>query len=100
MKKGVTIKMHEHVNDEIFSYICQGTIYHKDSTGLEIAVSAGNLMMMNAGYSFWHEEKVKKDQVEMLQIFIRPRAKDLEPIIQFHEKVIANRVVFNGGTRR
>ncbi|MBS4210592.1 pirin family protein [Bacillus sp. FJAT-50079] len=91
MKKGVTIKMHEHVNDEILSYIWQGTMYHKDSTGLEVAVSPGNLMMMNAGYSFWHEEKVKKDQVEMLQIFIRPREKDLEPIIQFHEKAVANR---------
>ena len=90
MKKGLTIKMHEHVNDEIFSYVWQGTTYHKDSAGIEVAVSPGNLMMMNAGYSFWHEEKVKKDQVEMLQIFVRPRETDLEPNIQFHEKAVSN----------
>lgn len=86
MSKGLTIKMHEHVNDEIFSYVWQGTMYHRDSAGIEKAVSPGNLMMMNAGKSFWHEEKVRLDQVEMLQIFIRPRETDLEPMIQFHEK--------------
>lgn len=90
MKKGLTIKMHEHVNDEILSYIWHGTMHHKDSTGLEVPVTPGNLMMMNAGKSFWHEEKVKDDQVEMLQIFVRPRKTNHEPDIQFHEKPIRN----------
>ncbi|MEH7238678.1 pirin family protein [Bacillus sp. JJ1562] len=91
MKKGLTIKMHEHVNDEILSYVWNGTMHHKDSTGLEAPISPGNLMMMNAGKSFWHEEKVKNDHVEMLQIFVRPRNTDLEPTIQFHEKPNRNR---------
>lgn len=90
MKKGLTIKMHEHVNDEILSYVWQGTMYHKDSAGIEAAISPGKLMMMNAGTGFWHEEKVKEDQVEMLQIFIRPRETNLEPQIQFHEKTGSN----------
>src|SRR5699024_7643996 len=91
MKKGLTIKMHEHVNDEILSYVWHGTTYHKDSAGLEVPVSPGKLMMMNAGSSFWHEEKVKKDYVEMLQIFVRPRETDLEPNIQFFDKSTSNR---------
>ncbi|MEH7225422.1 pirin family protein [Bacillus sp. JJ1566] len=91
MKKGLIIKMHEHVNDEILSYVWHGTMHHKDSTGLEVPITPGNLMMMNAGKSFWHEEKVKNDQVEMLQIFVRPQKTDLEPTIQFHEKPIRNR---------
>ena len=91
MKKGLKIKMHEHVNDEILSYVWHGTTYHKDSAGLEVPISSGKLMMMNAGYSFWHEEKVKNDHVEMLQIFVRPREKDLEPNIQFHDKAFSNR---------
>lgn len=91
MKKGLTIKMHEHVNDEILSYVCTGTMYHKDSAGYEVPISPGNLMMMNAGSSFWHEEKVKQVHVEMLQIFVRPREADLEPNIQFHEKPVSNR---------
>lgn len=91
MQKGLTIKMHEHVNDEILSYVWRGKMYHRDSAGIEVAVTPGNLMMMNAGKSFWHEEKVKQDHVEMLQIFVRPRKPDLDPDIQFHEKPIANR---------
>ncbi|RFB18535.1 hypothetical protein DZB84_06415 [Bacillus sp. HNG] len=91
MKKGLTIKMHEHVNDEILSYVWHGTMHHKDSAGLEASITSGHLMMMNAGRSFWHEEKVKNDQVEMLQIFVRPHETNLEPIIQFHEKPIRNR---------
>ncbi|WP_156291314.1 pirin family protein [Oceanobacillus salinisoli] len=83
--------MHEHVNDEILSYVWQGKMYHKDLAGFEKPISAGNLMMMNAGSSFWHEEKVKEDSVEMLQIFIRPYKKELEPIIQFHDKPKRNK---------
>ncbi|TQR10345.1 pirin family protein [Psychrobacillus soli] len=91
MKKGLTIKMHEHVNDEIFSYVWKGTSYHKDSAGLEAEISPGKLMMMNAGVSFWHEEKVKEEYVEMLQIFFRPREANLPPNIQFHDKPTNNR---------
>lgn len=91
MKKGLTIKMHEHVNDEIFSYVWKGTSYHKDSAGFEAPIAPGKLMLMNAGYSFWHEEKVKRDEVEMLQIFVRPREANLDPDIQFHDKPADNR---------
>lgn len=91
MKKGLTIKMHEHVNDEILSYVWKGKMYHRDSAGIEVAVTPGNLMMMNAGKGFWHEEKVKEAEVEMLQIFVRPNETDLTPNIQFHEKPDRNR---------
>lgn len=83
--------MHEHMNDEILSYVYKGTSNHKDSSGLDAPIFPGKLMMMNAGSSFWHEEKVKNEDVEMLQIFVRPREADLEPRIQFHEKEVANR---------
>lgn len=91
MQKGLTIKMHEHVNDEILSYVWKGTMIHKDSAGFEVAVTPGNVMMMNAGSSFWHEEKVYENHVEMLQIFFRPREANLEPNIQFHKKEMRNR---------
>lgn len=90
MKKGLTIKMHEHVNDEILSYIYSGVTHHKDSAGFEAPIARGKLMMMNAGASFWHEEKVKEDEVEMLQIFVRPNETDLSPEIQFHDKPVDN----------
>ena len=91
MKKGLTIKMHEHVNDEILSYVSSGVMHHKDSAGFEAPIAQGKLMMMNAGASFRHEETVKEDEVEMLQIFVRPNKTDLSPEIQFHDKPVANR---------
>ncbi len=90
MQKGLTIKMHEHVNDEILSYVVTGTSIHRDSAGFEVPISRGKLMLMNAGESFWHEEKVKKDYVDMLQIFVRPVEKDLPAKIQFHDKPMDN----------
>ncbi len=91
MNKGLTVKMHEHVNDEIFSYVWSGTSYHKDSDGFEVPVTPGKLMMMNAGSGFQHEETVKEGEVEMLQIFVRPYESNLEPMIQFHDKPIDQR---------
>ena len=90
MKKGLTIKMHEHINDEILSYISTGVTHHRDSAGHEAPIARGKLMMMNAGAGFWHEEKVKEDEVEMLQIFIRPNETDLSSKIQFHDKPVDN----------
>ena len=55
IKEGLTIKMHEHINDEILSYIYSGVTHHKDSAGFESPIARGKLMMMNAGASFWHE---------------------------------------------
>src|SRR5699024_5564252 len=86
MSEGLTVKMHEHVNDEIFSYVFSGTSYHKDSDGFEVPLTPGKLMMMNAGSGFKHEEMVKEGQVEMLQIFVRPDQSNLKPMIQFHDK--------------
>ncbi|MHA6261023.1 pirin family protein [Sporosarcina sp. CAU 1771] len=91
MKKGLTVKMHEHINDEILSYIYSGVTHHKDSAGFEAPIARGKLMMMNAGKGFWHEEKVKEDEVEMLQIFVRPAETDLPPAIQFYDKPTDNR---------
>ncbi|QGS68087.1 hypothetical protein CV093_03890 [Oceanobacillus sp. 143] len=88
MRKGIKIKMHEHVNDEILSYVSHGVSHHKDSAGFEAPIAPGKLMLMNAGSSFWHEEKVEDGYVEMLQIFIRPRETDLKPGIQFHDKPV------------
>jgi len=58
MKKGLTIKIHEHVNDEILSYVSSGVMHHKDSADFDAPIARGKLMLMNAGESFWHEEKV------------------------------------------
>jgi redox-sensitive bicupin YhaK (pirin superfamily) len=83
---GTVVRFHEHVNDEILSYMWRGTMVHEDSSGNRVALSPKRLMMMNAGKSFWHEESAPSDPVEMLQIFIRPREADLPGEVQFHDR--------------
>ena len=83
---GTVVKMHEHVNDEILSYLWRGTMIHQDSAGHREALTPRRLMMMNAGRSFWHEESTPDEPVEMLQIFFRPREADLEPRVQFFDR--------------
>lgn len=83
---GTVVKMHEHVNDEILSYMWQGTMLHEDKAGNIIPISRNKLMMMNAGKSFWHEESAPDVPVEMLQIFVRPREADLSGHVNFLER--------------
>jgi len=83
---GTLVAMHEHINDEILSYLWRGTMIHEDSSGHRVALSPNRLMMMNAGRSFWHEESVPETPVEMLQIFIRPQEADLDGTVQFFDR--------------
>lgn len=87
LKGGALVPMHMHQNEEILSYLRSGTMYHKDSNQNDLAIHNQHLMLMNAGRGIYHEEGVPEGEetVEMLQIFIRPKADDLEPKIQFHE---------------
>lgn len=79
------IPLHEHRNDEIISYIpSAGVMRHDDRTVGELVADPNHLMVMNAGRSFWHEERTLASDppLRMLQIFVRPHTVDLEPGIQ------------------
>ncbi len=79
------IKMHPHINDDILSYFRTGEAEHKDSEGIEKTIGKNVLMLMKAGKSFFHEEKIlgANEPFEGLQIFIRPGKKDLKPEVVF-----------------
>lgn len=81
---GTHIKLHEHVVDEIVSWVPAGVMRHDDPKGGHLTVDADHLMVMNAGHGFQHEERVRDDDppLRMLQIFVRPQADGLEPGIQ------------------
>lgn len=87
LEGGALVPMHLHQNEEILSYLRKGTMHHKDSDGNDIPINSKHLMLMNAGSGIQHEEGVRKgdETVEMLQIFIRPKADDLSPKVQFYE---------------
>lgn len=86
IQPGHVIPMHPHKDDEIFTYKRSGRMLHLDTFGNREEVNAHRLMMMNAGHTFQHEEHVIGDEpTRALQIFLRPRAGDLEPMVQFHD---------------
>jgi len=78
------VPMHWHRDDEILSYMRSGLQTHRDSTGREVHISNTYLMMMNAGSGLQHEE-IAEQEVEMLQIFMRPVKNGLAPQVQFHQ---------------
>jgi redox-sensitive bicupin YhaK (pirin superfamily) len=82
------IRLHEHSNEEIISWVPGGVMRHNDPIVGELVTDQEHLMIMNAGESFWHEELTLADDphLRMLQIFVRPHTLDLEPRIQ-HEKL-------------
>ncbi len=84
LEPDTTIGMHKHLNDEIVSYVHQGVMHHNDSSGVRLNIDSSNLMVMNAGNGFWHEERVYKsdETTRTLQIFIRPHTVKLEPKLQ------------------
>ena len=86
LKPGMVVEMHEHRNDEIVSYIRKGTMHHVDTLGNCVPLTPTQFSVMNAGRGMQHEERVPDDggDVEMLQIFVRPRADDLDPSFQQH----------------
>ena len=93
LKPGLVVGMHEHRNDEIVSYLRTGELTHQDSTGRTETIGQNRLMVMNAGSGFSHEERMPEgDDVHMLQIFVRPRAPDLAPGVQFAALDEADRI--------
>lgn len=88
MGVGGMVKMHKHSNDEIFSYVWRGGTLHEDSEGIKTEISPNNLMVMNAGKSFFHEESTPVQGIESLQIFIRPEKADMPSKVQFFERPI------------
>jgi redox-sensitive bicupin YhaK (pirin superfamily) len=88
MDPGTLIRMHQHRNEEIISWVPEGVMRHDDRQGNELVTDSKHLMVMNAGSGFWHAEETLADDppLRMLQIFVRPHSLDLEPDIQ-HEPI-------------
>ncbi|NHN42786.1 pirin family protein [Halorubellus sp. JP-L1] len=88
MDPGTLIRMHQHRDEEIVSWVPAGVMRHDDRHGNELVTDAEHLMVMNAGSGFWHAEETYEDDppLRMLQIFVRPHSLDLEPDIQ-HEPI-------------
>lgn len=72
---------HGHRDMEIITYILDGGLAHKDSLGSGSVIRPGEVQLMRAGRGIRHSEynHSKTDPVHLLQIWIVPSEKGLEP---------------------
>ncbi len=72
---------HPHRDMEIFSYVLEGKLAHRDSLGNGRTLAPGEIQLMGAGSGVRHSEMNPSTEqpVRFLQIWIEPREKGLEP---------------------
>ena len=72
---------HGHRDMEIFSYVLEGTIEHRDSMGNHAQVKPGQIQVMSAGSGVKHSEFNPSDDepLQILQVWIQPDRAGLKP---------------------
>lgn len=81
--------MHPHRDMEIFSYVLEGTLEHKDSMGNGQQLKPGQIQLMSAGRGITHSEynPSRVEPLHFLQIWIQPRERGLIPrYTEWHPK--------------
>lgn len=82
--------MHPHRDMEIFTYIIDGQLAHKDSMGHASSLTAGQIQKITAGSGILHSEFNGSGdrEVHLLQIWIVPQKRGLTP--SYEEYNLAN----------
>jgi len=73
--------MHPHREMEILTWVLEGSLEHRDSTGGSGVIRPGELQHMTAGRGVTHSEfnHSQKEPVHLLQIWITPDQRGLKP---------------------
>jgi quercetin 2,3-dioxygenase len=83
---GMGFGMHGHRDMEIITYVLEGELAHRDSMGNGSVIRPGNVQRMSAGSGVRHSEfnHSQEDTVHLLQIWIEPNVKGIQP--EYEEK--------------
>ena len=80
---------HGHRDMEIVTYILEGALEHQDSMGNGSVIRPGEVQRMSAGTGVTHSERNPSatERAHLLQIWIKPEARNLEP--SYEQKMFA-----------
>lgn len=90
VKPGGGFATHEHKDTEVFSYVLDGALEHKDSMGEGSVVHPREVLMMSAGSGITHSEfnHSKSDNVRFLQIWMVADRKGVTP--RYNQKTFSD----------
>lgn len=72
---------HSHADMEIITYVIEGALAHRDSSGGDGVIRPGEVQKMSAGTGVTHSEMnpSSEEPVHLLQIWIRPEREGIRP---------------------
>lgn len=81
VQPGMGFGTHPHDNMEIVTIPLKGELAHKDSTGGKGVIKVNEIQAMSAGSGLTHSEfnNSKTEEVNLLQIWVFPKEKNIEP---------------------